>query len=212
MLIFEKKYAPTCFNDLIFPDLNTRQRLQDFADNKRHNSIILHGPYGTAKSTTANILVEERTKGLEYGGVDFHRACNVTHETCDIIHRKWMIEKLCGVQLPVSVFDEADRINSDILYAFRWDIDMRSDLGCFIFTTNRIDRMDPGLVDRCDVVELPAANTGHWFNRARWILNQENKPLSDKKLRNLLATCDGSIRDLMRALEDAVSKARRDAA
>ncbi len=52
-MTFQQKYTPQSFGDLIFPDSNTRQRLLEFANNKRHGSLIFHGPYGTAKTTTA---------------------------------------------------------------------------------------------------------------------------------------------------------------
>ena len=39
--------------------------------------------------------------------------------------------------------------------------------------------------------------------RARKILKSDGAGMSDQKLQALLDTCDGSIRDLMRALEDA---------
>lgn len=211
-MVFQKKHAPTSFGDLIFPDLNTRQRLRDFADNKRHGSILFHGPYGTAKSTTAKVLIEERTRGLAYGGIDFHKASDVNVDTLRSIQKQRMLEQLCGVQLPVSVIDEVDKVPDNLQYAFRWDLDMHADQGCFIFTTNNLHKVDPGIVDRCDIIELPAANTEHWFDRARDILEQEGVSMSDAKLKALLETCDGSIRDLVRSLEDAVLKAQREAA
>lgn len=212
MMIFQDKYAPTCFGDLIFPDAKTSQRLHDFAKNRRHDSIIFHGPYGTAKSTTAKILIRARTEGLEYGGIDFHRATKVDFRTLDSIRNQWALERFCGVIHPTTIIDEADKMPPDVQYAFRWLIDMNAKDGSFIFTTNNLHNVDPGLVDRCDVIELPAANTEHWFERARWILDQEGVEMSDLKLKALLATCDGSIRDLMRALQDAVLNYYRDAA
>lgn len=203
-MIFQQKYAPRIFGDLIFPDTNTRQRLKEFACNQRHGSLIFHGPYGTSKTTTAKMLVELRSTGLDYGGVDFYRASDMNHAAFDVISNTQSMQKMCGVQVPVTIIDEIDQVDDKLQYKLRWELDLRSGNGCFIFTTNNLHRVDPGLVDRCDVVELPAANSQHWFNRARWILNQEGVTMSDAKLRALLNTCDGSIRDLMRALEDAV--------
>jgi DNA polymerase III delta prime subunit len=203
MMIFQHKYMPQTFNDLIFPDVNTRQRLQEFADNERHNSLIFYGPYGTAKTTTAMMLVSMRSQGLEYGGVDFYQASEINDKTFDRIANSRSIQQMCGVEMPVTIIDEIDQVSEALQYKLRWDIDHHSDRGCFIFTTNKLHILDSGLVDRCDVVELPAANTSQWFNRARWILDQEGVTMSDAKLQALLDTCDGSIRDLMRALEDA---------
>lgn len=203
-MIFEKKYAPRKFEDLVFPDSNTRQRLWEYANNKRHNSIIFHGPYGTAKTTTARMLVELRSAGLEFGGVDFYRASDVSRETFTRISNVRFLQQGCGVEMPVTIIDEVDKVPESIQYQLRWDLDIRSDHGCYIFTTNKLFNVDPGVVDRCDVVELPAANSSDWLERVRWILSQENVEVPEGKLLSLLDTCDGSIRDLMRLLEDIV--------
>ncbi|SHK49387.1 ATPase family associated with various cellular activities (AAA) [Shimia gijangensis] len=203
-MIFQNKYAPQTFNDLIFPDRNTRQRIKEFACNERHGSLIFHGPYGTAKTTMARMVEQMRTSGLEYGSVDFYRAFDMQHETFKRISNTQVLQRRCGVEMPVTIVDEIDQVDKGLQYKFRWEIDMNCDQGCFVFTTNNLHNVDPGLVDRCDVVELPASNTQHWFDRARWILDKEGVTMSDGKLQALLDTCDGSIRDLMRALEDAV--------
>jgi len=211
MMIFEKKYAPQTFGDLIFPDSNTRQRIWEFANNKRHNSLIFHGPYGTAKTTTARMLEQMRAGDAEYGGTDFYRAHDIVADTFERIGNIQHMQRMAGVEMPMTIVDEIDHVNQRLQYQLRWQLDMHSDTGCFVFTTNKVHLVDPGLVDRCDVIELPAANTEHWLERARWILDQEGVRMSDKKLKALLNTCDGSIRDLMRALEDAALRYPRSA-
>jgi len=204
MMIFEKKYAPHTFGDLIFPDSNTRQRIWEFGNNLRNNSLIFHGPYGTAKTTTARMLNAMRTESLQVGGADFYRASDITRDSFDRIANVQCTQRLAGVKMPITIVDELDQVDEKLQYQLRWQLDMRSEQGCFIFTTNKLHRVDAGLVDRCDVIELPAANTEHWFERAEWILQQEGVAMPEAKLRALLSTCDGSIRDLMRSLEDAV--------
>lgn len=212
MMIFERKYAPQNFGDLIFPDSNTRQRVWEFGNNLRHNSLIFHGPYGTAKTTTARMLNALRTEGLQAGDADFYRASDITRDSFDRIANVQGMQRLAGVTMPVTIVDEIDQVDEKLQYQLRWQLDMRSEQGCFIFTTNKLHRVDPGLVDRCDVIELPAANTDHWFERAKHILQQEGVSMSDAKLSALLSTCDGSIRDLMRSLEDAVLRSPKMAA
>lgn len=204
MMIFQHKYAPQTFGDLIFPDLKTKQRLWDFGNNQRHNSLIFHGPFGTAKTTTARVLEKMRTAGTEYGDVSFYRASDVTHDTFTRLSNEQRLQKFAGVTMPVTIIDEIDAVDHKLQYKLRWELDMYADRGCFVFTTNKLYNVDPGLIDRCDVVEIPAANTDHWFQRANWILQQEDIHLSYEDLTALLHTCDGSIRDLMRALEDVV--------
>ena len=209
MMIFEQKYAPQTFGDLIFPDNKTKQRIWEFANNKRHNSLILHGPYGTGKTTTARMLEQMRAGDAQYGGTDFYRAHDIKLDTFDRLASVQHIQRLAGVEMPMTIVDEIDQVDDKLQYQLRWQLDMHSDKGCFVFTTNKLHNVDDGLVDRCDVIELPAANTEHWFERARWIVDQEGARMSDKKLKELLTTCDGSIRDLMRALEDAALRSPR---
>lgn len=209
MMIFEKKYAPRMFNDLIFPDSNTRQRLWEFGKNLRHSSLIFHGPYGTAKTTTARVLNEMREAGLQAGGVDFYRASDITASTFVKMNNTHAIKRLAGVQVPVTIIDEIDQVDQKLQYKLRWELDMNSDQGCFIFTTNKLHAVDKGLVDRCDEVNLPALNTAQWRARAMWVLQQEGVTISEEKLDALIATCNGSIRDLMRSLEDVVLRRLR---
>lgn len=205
MTIFQSKYAPHSFDDLVFADSNSRKRLLEYANNQRHQSLIFHGPYGTAKTTTAKLIVKERTKGTGVLDVELLRAIDVQKsKALDRIHNTWSLQKVSGVVVPVTIIDEIDHVPDDIQYRLRWDLDQHAEQGGFIFTTNNIHAIEKGIVDRCDVVEFPAANTEQWLDRARDILRQEGIEMSDQKLRELLSTCNGSIRDLMRALEDVV--------
>lgn len=204
MSVFLKKHEPHLFKDLVFPDSRTRQRLCEFASNKRHGSMIFHGPYGTAKTTTARLLANMRTEGLDYGGLPFYRATDMGEATFDEIANQQSIARLCGVEHPVTVIDEIDHVAGELQYKLRWELDLRAAFGCFIFTTNKLYNVDKGIVDRCDVIELPSATSAQWLERARSILIDEGVPLPDEKILELLETCNGSIRDLMRALEDVV--------
>lgn len=197
---FQNKYAPKHFDDLVFANSYSQQRLKDFAENKRHNSVILHGPYGTAKSTTARILAQSRTGD----SADVFHASEITIKSFDgMLGRQNLQRSMHGVELPVSVIDEIDQIDERLQFRLRRELDRDPAMGCFVFTTNKLHVVDPGLKDRCCVVEMPAIDSELWFERSKWILTQEGIVVPDDKLRSLVKTCDGSIRDLMRALEDA---------
>ena len=125
-MTFQQKYTPQSFGDLIFPDSNTRQRLLEFANNKRHGSLIFHGPYGTAKTTTAKILTEMRSEGLTYGGIDFYRACDLTHKSFERISNTRSMQVFADVIMPVTIVDEIDQVPSDLQYKLRWELDIQS--------------------------------------------------------------------------------------
>ena len=55
---FMKKYAPKTLTDLVFVDDATKRRIEHYAMGQRSGNIVLHGPHGTAKSTTARMISE----------------------------------------------------------------------------------------------------------------------------------------------------------
>jgi DNA polymerase III delta prime subunit len=201
----EYRHSYKLFDDLIFHNTNDRTRCLQYAQNRRDNCILFHGPYGTGKSAAAKILVNEREQGVGYQGVQIIPATSLDKESISKIRMDFNFQRSClGVRMPVAIIDEIDHAPRAIQYDLRWEIDERPEFGCFIFTTNRLDIVEAGLRDRSMKIEMPSANMNQWRGRARWILDQEGVTISDTKLDELLATNDGSIRDLLRMLEDLV--------
>jgi DNA polymerase III delta prime subunit len=202
---FEQRYAPKVFGDLIFHNSNDRTRCLQYAQNRRDNCILFHGPNGTGKSAAAKLLVGEREQGVGYDWPEIIQSTSLDKESISKIRMDFNYQRsFGGVRMPVAIIDEIDHADRKIQYDLRWEIDERPEFGCFIFTTNRLDMVEPGLRDRCMKIEMPSANMDQWRGRARSILNQEGVTISDSKLDELLATNDGSVRDLLRLLEDVV--------
>ena len=64
-MTFMKKYAPTTLDDLVFVDDDAKTRVEQYASGKRNGNIVLHGPKGTAKSTTARIIAETKISAAD---------------------------------------------------------------------------------------------------------------------------------------------------
>jgi MoxR-like ATPase len=54
----KNKYAPASLNDVVFPSAATELRVKSIADGSLNGHVIFHGPRGTAKTTTANLLAQ----------------------------------------------------------------------------------------------------------------------------------------------------------
>ena len=59
-LPFEERHKPQRFTDLVFAHDAVRQKLALYAQYQMHGNLLLHGAYGTAKSVTARVIVQER--------------------------------------------------------------------------------------------------------------------------------------------------------
>ena len=200
-MTFMDKHAPQGLDDLVFVDEHTKTRVEQYAQAKRSGNIVLKGPKGTAKSTTARIIAETVAGGD--WSVPVYQASKMDEDTVDRLERDWNWGLLNGVKPPYVVIEEVDQLSKSLQQKLRATLDSCS-YGKVIMTTNNDHAVDGPLLDRCDVMEMPAANTDQWFDRVRKIFEEEGVSITDAQLAALLATCNGSIRDLMRALEDYV--------
>lgn len=132
-----------------------------------------------------------------------YQAADMTEDTIDSFECDWSWGRLNGVETPYAVIEEIDQLSPKLQRKLRATVDTYAH-GKVIMTTNNVHAVDGPLLDRCDVMEMPAANTDQWMDRARDIFAKEGVSITDAQLGKLLATCNGSIRDLMRTLEDYV--------
>ena len=201
---FIDKYRPTSIADTVFNDAATQKRVEQYAKGQRTGNIIFHGPKGTTKSTTARIICEELARNVDCGyPVPVYQANSLTSENMDNIWNDWSWQRAQGMENPYVIIEEADQLKPKEQHKLRSMLD-EATVGKAILTTNNIHAVDVPLLDRCDEIEMPLANMDLWLDRARAILDAEGVECSDARLQALLKTCNGSVRDLMRALEDYV--------
>ena len=199
---FIVKHQPVSISEIVFNDAATQKRVEQYARGQRTGNIIFYGPKGTAKSTTAKIIVKELyNAAANENCIPIFQAANINFVNIEYIWGEWNLQRLCGIKNPITIIEEVDQLQIKFQHKLRAMSD-EATIGKFIFTTNNIHNVDVPLVDRCDDIEMPLANTDMWLGRARSILNAEGVKCTDKQLLALLKTCNGSICDLMRALED----------
>ena len=201
---FMNKHAPKSVEDLVFADDDTRIRAEQYAKGKRFGNIVLHGPMGTAKSTTARIITESKiaAAGSEWD-YPVHHGSTMTAADIDRLEQDWIWQTAQGIKEPFTVIEEADQLSLANQRRLRGVMD-EWELGKVIMTTNHIHNLDKPLVDRCDDIKMPMANTDAWRETAAEILASEGVDITEEQLSDLLGSCNGSIRDLMRGLEDFI--------
>jgi len=68
--------------------------------------------------------------------------------------------------------------------------------GLFVLTTNNVSELDKGLLDRCVLVEMNAAEPTAYLETARAIIKASNASLSDDELLPTIKAANGSFRNL----------------
>ncbi len=204
-----QKHKPKTFTDLVIEKISTRDRLKEYNDGERNGNLILHGPCGTGKSATAEVITASRCGS----NCDLHWAQTfegATFEEDDIakIERNWAWQRLQGVEHPVVTINEIDKMSKTLQAKLQAFGDTHAQYGSIIATTNAPYHVNRSLLDRFDPVEMPATNPEAWIDRVKQILSAERVACDDNELRGILSTTNGSIRDVMSAVNDMVIKKR----
>jgi len=193
------KYHPKTVDELIISDPETHKRIREYASGARSDNLILHGPRGTGKSTTAEVVTKARCDDFNpfppLHGADFQT------EDFDKILAEWSWQRCNGVEHPTTVIDEIDQMSPLDQQRMRSFVE-RHTWGSIIGTTNNPHKIDGPLFDRFDAVEIPVIDIEAWTKRACDIFAAEGVDYTADKAREIVSTSNGSIRDTMRAIDD----------
>ena len=209
MLVNIDSYIPTDIKDVIFNSAAEKQKIMDIVKGvmpfpfSGKNGILLYGLWGTGKTTLAQLLPDtiERVKG----GVDssYHLYKCVQGVNGALMMNK-IITQAEFISMTYSgyhyfVIDEVDNLTEAAMASLKSAMNMPKTI--FIITTNHIDKVERGVINRCEDVEFNAAPAEDWLPLANRILkDMKIKGVSDAALIEVIASCKGSARDILNSV------------
>lgn len=214
-MTFEDKYEPQTVAELIFADKAAQATCRRYATGKPYKPLMLWGPHGTAKTTTARVIVRERYRAAGYDGAI--EEFNGAELTPDDFKKLSNIGSFLRVTTgdPIVLINEFDEFERDVQAKFRSWMDDHKWIN-LVVTTNE----QPGvqgvkqkimgpLQSRFERVELAPPSLLNCIPRAQAILQQEGFSVSTQDLRVLLSTFTGDIRDMLPLLEEGIEDLRQ---
>ena len=171
--------VPNCFDDFLISNSADHQKLELILSRKLpfplggKSGILFHGTWGTGKSTLAALLPKlletaysdtwDMRQGVgQMPSPDPDHVQEVlfrcggglssTEFTLAINKRNMHMPFWHNSQHDYYVFDEVDRLSAGAQQSLRSTMDLPRSM--FFFTTNHLNKIDRGIVNRCHLVEM----------------------------------------------------------
>ena len=210
--MFKNIYKPDRFEELIFQNDIARKKLSYYVSGKRTGNILLHGPCGTSKSTTAMIIARDsrpaHIQGFDWG-VQTVKCGDFKPDQLAKIKAAWDSSYL---SFEYAIFDEFDQLSKASQHKVRALLDAYEDRRSIIITTNHLRGVDPAIQSRCEVVEMPKLDTAKLLPLCESILIAECITMAIEDIEEAIEHENGSFRDVLRQLEFIVQEANAKAA
>ena len=208
---FEYIYAPKRLSDVVLPDDYAKETLQTYVQGFTLKPLLLYGPYGTGKTTIAELLPYAIVPDLQSFDVLLIKADG----------RKNIARQLAKIEAFASrvpfnersirfvIIDELDNLAPEIQSALKSHMSSYQNMVLFIFTTNFINKIDGGLCSRAEQVFIGPADTDRWLPRMTYILCKENVRVpAQEEFCRLARACNGDVRELLTTLQRYVLRYR----
>ncbi len=221
--------TPNCLDDFLFSNPADRKKLALILQRKLpfpfggKSGILLHGTWGTGKSTLAKLLPSlletafsgtwDMAQGVgqmpapvpDHSQTALFRCgggLSSTAITQTVVKFNNHLNFWHNTQHDYFVFDEVDRLTIGAQQSLRSTMDLPRCM--FFFTTNYLSKIDPGIVNRCHLVEMNQITTpSAYVPLGQSILQNMGVAVgvvSATTLQGFAAKARGSLRDYTHAV------------
>lgn len=231
--VLARKYRPSTFEDMIGQDAMVTTLKNAFAANRVAHAFMLTGVRGIGKTTTARLLARAlnyETDTVKGPSVDLsergeHCELIMSSSHMDVLEMdaasrtgvENMRELLDGVRYSpatarykVYIIDEVHMLSAGAFNALLKTLEEPPDHAKFIFATTEIRKVPITVLSRCQRFDLRRVEATVLAEHLRGICGKEDVKISDEGLAMISRAAEGSVRDGLSLLDQAIVQAGLD--
>ena len=227
--VLARKYRPETFADLIGQDAMVRTLKNAFAADRIAHAFVMTGIRGTGKTTTARIIA----KGLNCIGADGNGGPTTDPcghcEHCRAITEGRHVDVLemdaasrtgvddireiiasvayraASARYKIYIIDEVHMLSNNAFNALLKTLEEPPEHVKFIFATTEIRKVPVTVLSRCQRFDLRRIEPEVMLAHLRKVADAEAGQISDDALALITRAAEGSVRDAMSLLDQALS-------
>ncbi|WP_144023253.1 DNA polymerase III subunit gamma/tau, partial [Brevirhabdus pacifica] len=227
--VLARKYRPATFADLIGQDAMVRTLRNAFAADRIAQAFILTGIRGTGKTTTARIIA----KGMNCVGTDGEGGPTTdpcgTCEHCVAIAEGRHVDvmemdaasrtgvgdireiidsvhyRAASARYKIYIIDEVHMLSNSAFNALLKTLEEPPAHVKFIFATTEIRKVPVTVLSRCQRFDLRRIEPEVMIAHLQSIAGKESAQINDDALALITRAAEGSVRDAMSLLDQAIS-------
>lgn len=228
--VLARKYRPSTFDDLIGQEPMVRTLTNAFASGRIAQAYMLTGVRGVGKTTTARILA--RALNYEAPGVDGptidmkemgeHCAAIMESRHVDVLEMdaashtgiddiREIIDsvryKPVSARMKVYIIDEVHMLSKAAFNGLLKTLEEPPEHVRFIFATTEIRKVPVTVLSRCQRFDLRRVEVAELAAHFSKIAEQENAQIDDDALTLIARAAEGSVRDGLSILDQAIAHA-----
>jgi DNA polymerase III subunit gamma/tau len=227
--VLARKYRPQTFADLIGQDAMVRTLKNAFAADRIAQAFVMTGIRGTGKTTTARIIA----KGMNCIGPDGTGGpttdpCGVCENCVSIAEGRHVdvmemdaasrtgvddireiidgvAYRAASARYKIYIIDEVHMLSRNAFNALLKTLEEPPAHVKFIFATTEIRKVPVTVLSRCQRFDLRRIEPEVMISHLRGIAGKENAQIADDALALITRAAEGSVRDAMSLLDQAIS-------